>query len=302
MFYIGEIASLMVAFLWSIGPTYFTLAGNKLGPWVVNRTRMIYALLLVMIIHIFIYGSLLPLDASLDRWIWLFLSGVIGLGLGDIALFYAFTTIGTRLSMLIYSLAPVLSAIAGIMFFNEKLSFIQIIAILITITAIAYVGALSKEKKDDIDSIESKKYWLGIGAAILAAIGQALGLILSKMGIAGDFPTISGLLIRLLGGAVLIWGMAIFQKQVSYTIQAVKKDRKSHLYIWIGTLTGPIGGIYFSLLGLKYTTLGIASVLQSLSPIFLLPIGVIVFREKITWKAIVGTIVAMVGVAILFLG
>ncbi len=302
MLYIGEIASLMVAFLWSIGPTCFTLAGNRIGSWVVNRTRMIYALFLVMIIHLIIYGSLLPFDANLYRWVWLFLSGVIGLGLGDIALFYAFTTIGTRLSMLIYSLAPVISAIAGIIFFKEKLSYIQIIAILITVAAISYVGVFSKEKKEKLDIEDSKKYWLGIVAAILAAIGQALGLILSKMGIVGDFPAMSGLAIRLLGGTVLIWGMTVFQGQIKSTIQSVKNDNKSHFYILIGTLTGPIGGIYFSLLGLKYTTLGMASVLQSLSPIFLLPIGAIIFHEKITWKAIIGTIIAMIGVAMLFLG
>ena len=301
MAYIGELASLMVAFLWSIGPSFFTLAGNRVGSWVVNRTRMLFALALVMGIHWIIYGIPLPFDAAPDRWLWLGLSGVIGLALGDIALFNAFTSIGTRLSMLIYSLAPVISAIAGLLFFDETLSYIQIIAIFITVGAITYVGTLGTGNNDAVQK-KSKKYIIGVFSAIIGAICQAFGLILSKMGIYGDFPALSGLVIRLLGGAILIWIITLFQKQVKSTFIAMKNDPKSHLFTWIGTLTGPVGGIYFSLVGLKFTSLGIASVLQSLSPIFLLPIAAIVFKEKITWKAIVGTIIAMIGVALLFLG
>lgn len=301
MLYIGEISSLIVAFLWSIGPTFFTLAGNRIGSWAVNRTRIIYALFVVIIIHFFVYGSFFPFEAGLNRWIWLGLSGIIGLGFGDIALFYAFTTIGTRLSMLIYSLAPVISAMAGLFFWGEHLSIIQIIAMIVTVLAITYVGVLSNEREANF-KIKSKNYWIGFLAAILGAIGQALGLIFSKMGIYGDFPALSGLVIRLLGGTILIWGMTFLKKQVKDTIDSIKEDKKSHLYIWIGTLTGPIGGIYFSLLGLKYASLGVASVLQSLSPIFLLPIGALIFHEKISFKAVIGTVVAMIGVAFIFLG
>lgn len=301
MQYVGELASLTVAFLWSIGPSFFTLAGNRVGAWIINRLRMLYGLLIVMGIHWVIYGMPLPLDASGDRWLWLGLSGFVGLALGDIALFNAFTTIGTRLSMLIYSLAPVMSAIAGLLFFDESLSTLQFLAIIITISAITYVGLLGMGKEDNIEK-KSKKYRLGILSAFLGAIGQAFGLILSKMGIYGDFPALSGLVIRLLGGALFIWFITLIQKQVKSTFIIIKNDPKAHLFTWMGTLTGPVGGIYFSLVGLKYTSLGIASILQSLSPIFLLPIAAIVFKEKITWKAVLGTLIAMLGVALLFIG
>jgi drug/metabolite transporter (DMT)-like permease len=61
-------------------------------------------------------------------------------------------------------------------------------------------------------------------------------------------------------------------------------------------------GVFCSLAAVKFTEdIGIASTLQSLPPIFLLPIGFFFFKEKITWRAIFGTVIALVGVAILFL-
>jgi drug/metabolite transporter (DMT)-like permease len=46
---------------------------------------------------------------------------------------------------------------------------------------------------------------------------------------------------------------------------------------------------------------GVASTLMSLPPIFLLPIGRFVFKETISKRAVTGTIIALAGVAALFL-
>jgi drug/metabolite transporter (DMT)-like permease len=68
-----------------------------------------------------------------------------------------------------------------------------------------------------------------------------------------------------------------------------------------GVLAGPFAGIWFSLIGIQLTSVGVASTLQALPPIFLLPIGYIVFKERYGWRAIIGTAVTLAGVAVLFL-
>jgi drug/metabolite transporter (DMT)-like permease len=52
---------------------------------------------------------------------------------------------------------------------------------------------------------------------------------------------------------------------------------------------------------LIYARLGAYVVLMSLTPVIILPISYFVFREKIGWQAILGTVLAIFGVAILFL-
>jgi len=69
----------------------------------------------------------------------------------------------------------------------------------------------------------------------------------------------------------------------------------------MGALAGPFLGVWLSLVAIQHTSVGIASTLMSLPPIFLLPVGMIIFKERIGWRAVVGTVLAISGVAVLFL-
>ena len=64
---------------------------------------------------------------------------------------------------------------------------------------------------------------------------------------------------------------------------------------------GPVLGVSLSLFALQHTSVGVASTLIALPPIFLIPIEYHFFKERFGWGAIAGTILAMIGVGILFL-
>jgi len=67
-----------------------------------------------------------------------------------------------------------------------------------------------------------------------------------------------------------------------------------------GALFGPFIGVWLSLVAVQYAYVGIASTLMALPPIFLIPLSWWIFREKISLVAIVGTIIAVIGVALIF--
>jgi drug/metabolite transporter (DMT)-like permease len=46
-------------------------------------------------------------------------------------------------------------------------------------------------------------------------------------------------------------------------------------------------------------SIGVASTIMSLTPLFLIPVSRFVFREPITLRAVVGTLIALAGVALL---
>ena len=68
----------------------------------------------------------------------------------------------------------------------------------------------------------------------------------------------------------------------------------------MGALVGPFIGVWLSLIAVQFAKVGIASTLMALTPIFHLPIGKFL-NEKITKQAILGTLIAMIGVAIIFM-
>jgi drug/metabolite transporter (DMT)-like permease len=142
---------------------------------------------------------------------------------------------------------------------------------------------------------------LGILYGIGAAAGQALCLILSKMGLSGEFSALSGNVIRMLAATFAIWLYTAFSRQGSETIRQLSMRPRVILLILCGAAFGPLIGVSFSLLAVQKTEIGVASTLIALTPIFMLPVGAIIFKEKFGWQAVAGTLVAIVGVGMLFL-
>lgn len=277
----------------------FTLAGRQVGAVIVNRTRLFLAMIVLMVIHFIFLGSLLPIDASPRHWFWLGLSGIVGLVLGDAFLFQAFIWIGPRLSMLMMSLAPVIATILAWSFLSETLSIWQITGILITISGIALV-VMERGGSSKVSSI-NPNHWRGILFGVGAAVGQASGLILAKLGLMGDFNPISGNTIRMVTAAVLLWGITLIQGKAVETIAIIQQNKQATGFMLIGVFTGPVIGVSLSLLAVQKAEVGVASTLMSLPPVFLLPISRFTFKEQFGWRAVVGTIIAIIGVALLFL-
>ncbi|MCP4138900.1 MAG: DMT family transporter [Chloroflexi bacterium] len=294
--YIGELAAIATSLSFSVGSIMFTNAGRRIGPLVVNRSRLVFAAIFLGIVHWISFGTIIPLDASPDRWLWLGLSGAIGFVLGDIFLFQAFVLIGPRLTMLMMSLAPILAALQAWVLFGETLSGWQIFAIIITLVGIGWVVMEGNEKGEN-----DRDYGRGILLGLGAAIGQATGFVLSKGGLYGEFSPVSANMIRVISAVILLWGLTFIQGEAKETIQKLKSDLKGTMLAMGGAFTGPFLGVSLSLFALQRVEVGVASTLTALPPVFLLPISYFVFKERFGWGAILGTLLAMVGVAALFL-
>jgi drug/metabolite transporter (DMT)-like permease len=297
--YTGEFAALATALFFTATSTMFTLAGRQVGSMVLNRSRLILAIIFLTGAHL-ILGIPLPLHAAPKHWIWLSLSGVIGLVLGDAFLFQAFIWIGPRLSMLLMSLAPVLAAILAWLFLSEALTGWQMVGILITLLGISWV-ILDRNGFQQKNAADKRNYLMGILFGLGGATGQAVGLITAKEGLGGDFPALSGTLIRMLAAALTLWAFTFLRGQAGTTVKQITSHPRASLFILAGAFTGPFLGVTFSLLAIQNAEVGVASTIMALPPVFLLPVGYFVFKERLGWQALLGTALAMGGVALLFL-
>lgn len=132
--YTGEIASLLTALLWSFSSIIFTEASRKIGSQQLNINRLIIAsimLLVTVLLQDFSFSALQP-----QQYYYLIISGVIGLIIGDGFLFKSFQIIGARISMLIMSFVPALTAILAYIFLGETLEPHEITGMFITLSGI----------------------------------------------------------------------------------------------------------------------------------------------------------------------
>ncbi|NOZ61034.1 MAG: DMT family transporter [Calditrichaeota bacterium] len=294
---VGEIAGLLTAVAWSFTSIFFTMAAKRAGAVSVNLLRLLFALVFLMIIHTFLFGAPIPSNAGVSRWLWLGLSGFIGLVLGDTLLLFAFMAIGTRLSMLLLSLVPIISTFFAWVILGENLRLIEIFAIVVTVGGIAWVVT---ERNNSEENARARKLLLGIILGIGSAFGQAFALITAKKGMAGNFPALSATLMRILVAMIIFWSYSVLRGQARATL-ALIKQKQIFRPILGGTLFGPVIGIWLSLIAIKYANVGIASTLMALPPVLLIPLTHSFFKEKITARSVFGTLLAMTGVAVIFL-
>src|SRR3972149_9936260 len=144
MDFIGEIAALATSVFFAITAIIFTSTGHMVGSQVTNRMRLLFALIYLLALNVILFREPLPFTADSARWMWLSLSGIIGLWLGDAFLFQAFVSLGARLGTLLLSLAPVFGSIIAWVFFGETLTGSQITGIVLALAGIGW-GGLSPE-------------------------------------------------------------------------------------------------------------------------------------------------------------
>jgi len=295
----GEIAALATSFCWSFTSIQFTLASQRIGSGVVNRARLVLAVLYLSLAHLALQRELWPIHAESFRWGWLGLSGTIGLVLGDSCLYQAFLLIGTRRAMLLMTLVPVISTLLAWGWLGEILNPVEMGAVLLTVGGIAWV--VSERQSAQGASVETKRqYALGVLLGLGGALGQALGLVTAKQGLVGDFPSLSATLIRMVVATGVIWLLTLARGQIGATWPALR-DQKARLFLAGGALTGPFIGVWLSMVAVQHAHVGIASTLMALPPIILIPLSHWVFHEQISSRSVAGTVVALMGATIIFL-
>ena len=290
---IGEIAALVTAALWAGSSIVFTEAARRMGSQMININRMIVAgILLFITILIAGWNIFIP---EKDIFL-LVISGLIGLVFGDGFLFKAFQKIGARFSMLIMSLVPAMSAILAYVFLGERLSLTVLFGMAVTLAGITFVVSEGKP------NAKERLTLIGVVFALFGALGQAGGLLFAKAAFShGEINGFVAAFIRIGSSALLYLPVMLIMKSYINPVKLYRHDTKSLYLTFAGGIFGPYFGMTLSLVAIKYTDVGIASTLMATVPVLMLPLLRIIYKEKITIRGIVGTIIAVAGVAILFL-
>ncbi|MDE5096215.1 MAG: DMT family transporter, partial [Trichodesmium sp. St11_bin5] len=226
----------------------------------------------------------------------LLISGIIGIGLGDTAFFYALKNMGARRTLLVGTLSPPITALLSLIFLEEQLTFGAWCGIFITGIGVAWVIS-ERTPGVVISNINIKQ---GIVWAILAAIANSTGIILSRFALLfSEIIPLWSTLFRLIGGIIIVVFLLLLQRTRQEKSEKINWSIKLRIDIFIVIFGGTYLGIWLQQTSLKYASAGIAQTLLATSPIFIIPIAV-KMGEKISIRSIFGVLVAVIGISFLF--
>ena len=287
----------MAALCWAVASLISADVTRKIGGLAFNRLRLFF-------VSIMLIGYTFYLDTwntiNHEFLFTILFSGIIGIFLGDTLLFIALQKIGPRRNNILFSLAAPFTVILNIIFLNEIMSTINLIGCIIVfcgvVVAIAYGN--SKDKNHRWEVVEGNIY-LGVSLGIGAALCQAIGLIMMKPILTMGADPIASAALR----TAISFVFLAFTFFLNYKIFNTKTNLSVKI-VGQSILSGFLGmalGMSLLLIALKYADAGIVATLSSTSPIMILFLIWLLTKKIPTIGAWIGTVLAIIGSALIFI-
>jgi drug/metabolite transporter (DMT)-like permease len=306
--YAGELAALATAWCWSFTAIFFSESGRRIGSFRVNAIRLLFAVAIYTTILLVTRGRLLPENLNGEQVFYLALSGLIGLVIGDGCGFKALVMIGPRLTTLLWGTAPLMATVIAWAFLGEKLGWLHLLGIAITVGGVSWVVAERRFKNHNQFNLQTGHpdagtLTKGVLLGLLASLGQATGLILSKhamLDCGAPLDPLPASFLRMLSSAVMIWFVASVRGRIRDTLRGFRHGA-AVAFAAAGAIFGPFLGVWTSLIAVALIPAGIAATLNATTPVWIIPNVRLYYKEKVSPRAILGAILAVAGVGILIL-
>ncbi|GAD79699.1 DMT family transporter [Vibrio ezurae] len=293
---IGEVAAIGAAIVWAIATWIYGQFSHRFSALQLNMIKGIIGSAMMMLVF-----PLLPkanIEISQQHALILGISGVIGIAIGDSAYFAALKRIGPNHTLLLESLAPPLSGVLALLFLGLGLSLFNWLGILVTTVAVVLVVMQPSGSK----SGHSKS---GIAYGLLASVCQASGVVISHFAlVAGDINPLLGALLRLSLGTLTVAMIISWLQPKPFSDLLLKSKQMAHYdryYLLVAIAVGTFLALWLQQIALKHANPAIAQTLIATSPLFML----VIYKIKgmqLSKRSIWGTLVAILGVAMLLMG
>jgi drug/metabolite transporter (DMT)-like permease len=302
----GIIFALLTTLSWSIGIFPFTIAARRLGANTLNHFRLPVATLLIFLITYLVTGreGIARLFSSefISAWFWLGLSGLVGLTIGDHYGFGAFAILGPRLGSVMSSFAPGAALVTGYFLTGDRLSFIGVCGIFITMFGVMFLSLGRDERRSHSESPHGSMI-KGIVLGILSAFCQGAGLVLAKRGLMSipeGIAPVAATFIRLSAATLSLFIFSMITGSLGRILLPLRNDREKGITpALLGTLFGPVIGVSLSLYTVSLLEASVAQTIFSLVPVTTLVLNTVIHRERMRFKMIAGVLVAVGGVMLL---
>ena len=292
---IGIGAALGSAASWALGAILFKRIGESMSPLAMTLAKAVVSVVLLGIALLLLgFRSITPHDLGM-----LVASGLIGIAVGDALFFAALQHLGPQTLVVLMMVGQVVTALLAMAFLGERPSAKAWAGIGCVIVGVAIVlwANLSGERQ--------RSRTRGIVLGVLSIACMSVSVIFAKQGLdksaaVGETmqQTMQGTCVRMLAGAVGIALVGLLTGRLRGWFVEGRNARLAGPFLFAVCVV-TFGGFWLSLLAIRHVDVAIANTLNSLEPVFVLPLAAILLKEKITPLQIVGTLTALAGVIVL---
>lgn len=261
LFAVGAALSWTLASLFGHGPA------RQLGSVHFNRLRMLAATIL-LIIMMGVTGAswALPFQFILP----ILLSSIIGVVLGDYFLFVSMRRLGPRRTGILFAANAPIAACLGWLILDEAVSVNTLLAVISGFIGIC-LAVIYGKRRDLLHVWEdiTPPLWIGVGAGVLAAIGQAAGVLFLRPAMEAGMDPLMVSLVRVAVGAMIFWAILPFDPARKQAM--LIPDSKTGWMIIANGFFGLSFGVALLLQALKTGNVADVTILSATSPVLILP-------------------------------
>lgn len=304
---IGLLAAFLSTICWTISVFPFTKAGRVMTVESMNLVRLVLGSILVLFAAIIFDRDFLSIFSSeyARGWLWLGISGILALGIGDYFGLRMYTILSPRYGSVLTTLSPAMALLMGIVFLNEQMNFIGLCGMAITITGVMTMS-LGRKERSSIPDHGHGSIFKGIVFGAISAFCNGTGLALSKKGfleqavIQNNIHPLTGSFIRFIVATIFVLIFMLSYKKLLPNVRNIKKQPGHVLRLAAtGVVFGPLLAVSFAMVSIQYINVAVAQTIFALVPVVALIISHFVYKEVITRNALLGVFAAILGVAIL---
>lgn len=290
----GEVASLTAALIWSCSMSLFTLFGKDVPARALNLYKNLIALACLAIAALVMRPA--P-PASGAPFLMLAFSGILGLSVGDTALFAALRRLGAQVTSASQCLAPPISALAALAILGESLSMREGLGLTLTTAAVAAIIYFGKRDGAQLAGLPRATLVSGIIFAVLSATCQGLQMVISRQALQ-DVHVVHGTMMRIAPAVLVLFVLTIMGKEPA-SLRSIFRERRQGGILTFASFVGTFLGVLCMSLGAKYAKAGIAAALTSTYPVWIVPIAKYLLGEKVNWQSAACTVFAVAGIILM---
>lgn len=290
---IGEVAALSAAFLWASASLLYNRISLPAASLNLAKNALASLMILVHVLVLAAWQSVPAFQATAFHWVWLSLSALIGITVGDTLGFRSMQILGPRKFLMLGTLAPVFAALLGMTFLGESLSLTFVAGMSLTISGVLAV-IRDRKATDESVGLFPGSVTAGVWCGVLAAVCQAFGAVCAKTGLEG-ISSEEGTFIRVSSATVMAVLYVAARRQTRDVVKAMR-DRSTLKKLLPATAIGTWLGIWLCQVAYQNCSVSVSTVLLSTTPLFAIPLVRIFYGHPISGTAVFGAGVAIVGV------
>lgn len=289
---VGIGAALASSASWALGAILFKKIGETASPFGMTLTKGIAGIVLLGMaysIRGFEFISFNVIGV-------LFISGIVGIAIGDTLFFAALQDLGPKVQIIFFMMGQIMTAVLGLLILKEMPSLLQWGGIFVVLLGVIIV----LWKKYFTDSKNTKTGLRGIIFGLLAMFCFSFSLVIAKQAL-DSISTLGAVFIRMIAGTLGIFIYGLMRRQVSSWLNPFL-NMKMFVLFSASVCVVTFGGFWLSLVAIKFLDVVIASTLSATEPLFVLPLALIILKERITLVEVMGAFLTVCGVIIIIMG